>query len=257
MKAKKKFGQNFLIDNTVLDSISNAVFAFSEDLIIEIGPGRAALTKKLIEKNCDLIAYEIDNDMKTILSKLENDKFKVIYGDFLNSDIKSDIKDINYKNLHIVGNLPYYITTPILEKIINANLDLSSITIMVQKEVADRFLAKPKSKDYGYFTLFLSYYFNSERIIDVPAESFDPAPKVKSAVVKFTPKENINLDKNKYFDFLKDCFKEKRKTLRNNLKNYNLDKMYKVLNKYNLSESSRAEELSEEVFIDLFLNLVH
>ncbi len=252
MKAKKHFGQNFLIDETVLDVISDAVFASEEDLIIEIGPGRGALTKKLLSKNCNVLAYEIDTDLMPILNKLENDKFKVIYGDILKSNIKENIKNIKYNKLYIVGNLPYYITTPIIEFLTKQDLKFESLVIMIQKEVADRFTASPRSKDYGYFTLFLKHYFTSEKLIEVSKEAFDPAPKVKSAVVRFNPILKMEIDEEQYFGFLKECFKEKRKTLRNNLRNYDFLLIKDILNKYNLPETVRSEELSEEVFIALY-----
>ncbi len=253
MKAKKHFGQNFLIDQTVLDQISSAVFASNDDLIIEIGPGRGALTERLIKTGATVIAYEIDTDMKPYLNKLESDKFKVIYNDILKTNIKDDIVDIKYSKLFIVGNLPYYITTPIIDFITKQNLNFESFVIMVQKEVADRFLAKPKSKEYGYFTLYLKHYYDGVKITDVKKEAFNPPPKVFSSVVSFTPKEKVNsLDEEKYFEFLKLCFKEKRKTIRNNLREFNYDVVRKVLDKYNYSETVRSEEISEDVFVEIF-----
>ncbi len=256
MKAKKQYGQNFLIDEKVLEEISNAVFATEKDLIIEIGPGRGALTKKLLEKGSKVIAYEIDTDLIPWLNKLDNGKLQVIYKDVLKSDIKEDIKNIEYENIYIVGNLPYYITTPIIEFITKSNIKFKSLVTMVQKEVADRFTAVPKTKNYGYFTLYLKHYYDSEKIINVGKEAFNPAPKVLSAVVKFIPKAKKKINEEKYFAFLKECFKEKRKTLRNNLKNYNFEEVKKILSKYNLPESVRSEELPEEVFYDIYNEII-
>ncbi len=256
MKAKKQFGQNFLIDNTVLEKISSAVFASENDLIIEIGPGKGALTEKLIKTGAKVVAYEIDTDLKPYLNKLESDKFKVFYQDILKTDIKDDIKNIHYKKLFIVGNLPYYITTPIIDFIIKQNLNFESFTIMVQKEVADRFLASPKSKEYGYFTLYLKHYLDGFKITDVGREAFNPAPKVLSSVISFKPKENIKqLNEELFFKFLKECFSAKRKTLKNNIKNYNYEKILKILNKHEFNESTRAEEISYEIFVELFLSI--
>lgn len=252
MKAKKQFGQNFLIDNTVLEKISNAVFACEQDLIIEIGPGRGALTKKLLEKNVQILAYEIDKDLIPILNKVNNKNLKVINTDFLETNINEDLNNYDYKNLYIVGNLPYYITTPIIEHIIKSNINHESLTIMVQLEVANRFLANPKSKEYGYFTVFLQHFYNAEKVVNVDASSFDPAPKVKSAVIKLTPKKNNKALGNEYFEFLKECFKEKRKTLRNNIKQYNVETLENILTKYHLTPLARAEECSEEVFIEIY-----
>ena len=257
MKAKKRYGQNFLIDNNVIKKITNEVSSSSSDLIIEIGPGKGALTKELKKKDSYIIAYEIDTDLVTTLEKIENEKVKVIYKDILTTNIKEDINNINYSELYIVGNLPYYITTPIIEHIIKQNLVFKKFTIMVQKEVADRFMAKPKSKDYGYITLVLKYFFDTFKICDVSKYSFNPVPKVESAVISFIPRVNKEkIDVDKYFDFLKIIFRQKRKTLKNNVSNiYNWDKIIKVLVKYNISESCRAEELEEQVILDIFKSI--
>lgn len=257
MKAKKRYGQNFLIDNNIIKKITDEVSSSSSDLIIEIGPGKGALTKELKKKNSYIIAYEIDTDLVRTLEKIENEKVKVIYKDILTTNIKEDINNINYSELYIVGNLPYYITTPIIEHIIKQNLVFKKFTIMVQKEVADRFMAKPKSKDYGYITLVLKYFFDTFKVCDVSKYSFNPVPKVESAVISFIPKENKEkIDVDKYFDFLKIIFRQKRKTLKNNVSNiYNWDKIIKVLVKYNISESCRAEELEEQVILDIFKSI--
>ena len=131
---KKKFGQNFLTDKTVIDIIVSLIPATENDLIIEVGPGAGALTKKLKKYNANLIAYEIDHDTEEYLLPLEDDKTKIIYDDFLKRDIKQDIKDIKYDTLYIIGNLPYYITTPIITNIINSGLDVKKIVIMIQKK---------------------------------------------------------------------------------------------------------------------------
>lgn len=257
MKAKKRYGQNFLIDNNIIKKITDEVSSSSSDLIIEIGPGKGALTKELKKKDSYIIAYEIDTDLAKTLEKLENEKVKVIFKDILTTNIKEDINNINYSDLYIVGNLPYYITTPIIEHIIKQNLVFKKFTIMVQKEVADRFMAKPKSKDYGYITLVLKYFFDTFKVCDVSKYSFNPVPKVESAVISFIPKENKEkIDVDKYFDFLKIIFRQKRKTLKNNVSNiYNWDKIIKVLAKYNISESCRAEELEEQVILDIFKSI--
>ncbi len=252
MKAKKKYGQNFLIDNAVLDKISSCVLACEKDLIIEIGPGRGALTNKLLYKKANVLAYEIDNDLIPILNMFKNSKLTVKNIDFLESEIKEDIKNFDYKKLFIVGNLPYYITTPIIEKIIKSKLKHESLTVMVQLEVANRFAANIKSKDYGYFTVFLQHFYDVVKVVDVDSKSFDPAPKVKSAVITLTPKKDVKVMDEKYFEFLKSCFKEKRKTLRNNLREYDFNIVESVLLKYNLSPLARAEECVEEVFIEIY-----
>lgn len=254
MKAKKSLGQNFLIDNNVINKIIDEVSACEDDLIIEIGPGRGALTSKLKNKGCSVIAYELDRDLSNILSKLEDDKLHVIYGDFLKSNVKEDIKNIKYNNLYLVGNLPYYITTPIIEHIIDEKLEFSKFTIMIQKEVAERFMAEAGTKDYGYITLVLKYYFNISKVCNVSKYAFNPVPKVESSVVSFVPREQkLAVDADGYFKFLKNAFRQKRKNLRNNLNGlYDLDIVLQVLNKYGLDLSVRAESLSEEILVDIY-----
>jgi 16S rRNA (adenine1518-N6/adenine1519-N6)-dimethyltransferase len=252
MKAKKSLGQNFLIDNNIIEKIVKEVSALNEDLIIEIGPGRGALTKKLKNYNCNIIAYEADTDLKIYLDSLEDNKTKVIYGDFLKSNVLEDIKNIKYKDIYIVGNLPYYITTPIIENVIGQKIPFKKFTLMVQKEVADRFMAKPKSSSYGYFTVLLDYYFDVKKVVNVSKNSFSPAPKVDSTVLSFTPKKEIKEVDSGYFTFLKLAFSQKRKTLKNNLKNYDWQKIKKILEKYSLSQSVRAEELSQDIFLEIY-----
>ena len=252
MKAKKSLGQNFLIDNNIILNIVNSIDANEDDLIIEIGPGMGALTKHLNNKNSKLICYEIDTELKIYLNKYESDKVKIIYKDILNSNIKDDIKDIKYNKLYIVGNLPYYITTPIIKKIISEDLDIEAMYFMVQEEVADRYSSLPGNKDYGNITLYLQYYFNVKKLFKVSKKCFNPVPKVESAVLEF--KKRIikpEVNKDKYFKLINDSFKMKRKTLKNNLQDYDFKKIEEVLNKNNLENTVRAEELSEEVFVDI------
>lgn len=256
MKAKKSLGQNFLIDQKIIEKIISFLNAKEEDLIIEIGPGTGALTRYLKEKNCNIICYELDEDLKPYLNKLEDNKTKVIYNDILKSNIKDDIKNINYNNLYIVGNLPYYITTPIIKYIIDSEIDVKEMIFMVQDEVADRFTALPKTSSYGSITLYLKYYYNVEKLFKVSKKCFDPVPKVESAVIKFTKRnDKPAIDKDKYFKLVNDSFKQKRKTLKNNLNNYDFDNIKQILFKYNLNDNVRAEEISEEIFMDIVNNL--
>ena len=256
MKAKKSLGQNFLVDGNIIKKIIDEVDASDKDLIIEIGPGKGALTKLLKEKKAYLIAYEIDKDLIIELKKLEDFKTKIINQDFLTSDINEDIKDYNYDKLYIIGNLPYYVTTPIIEHIIKQDLIINKITIMVQKEVADRFMAKPKTKEYGYFTLFLRYFFEIQKVCDVKPTSFIPSPKVNSSVINLIPRKiKPILDIDNYSLFLKQAFQQKRKTLKNNLKQYNWNNINEILQKYNLNDNARAEELSEELLIEIFKSI--
>lgn len=249
---KKKFGQNFLQDKSVIQNIVDAISPTENDLVIEIGPGAGALTERLVKKDCYLRAYEIDLDTKDILSKLENDKVKVIYKDFLKCDVIEDIKDIPYENLYIIGNLPYYITTPIITKIIESKLPAKEVVVMVQKEVADRFSADVNSRDYGSITVFLNYFFDIKKLFVVSKNKFYPVPGVDSAVIKFTRKDDlIDVDFDKFNRLVKNSFQFKRKNLRNNLKGYDKDKVNAILGEYGYSLDDRAENLSYDIFVDI------
>lgn len=256
IKAKKSLGQNFLKDESILNKISESVTTDEQDLIIEIGPGKGALTKHLIKKNSYLVCYEIDTRMKEILQSLEDEKTKIIYKDILESNILEDIKDINYNNIYIIANIPYYITTPIIKKVMNLP-KLESMSLLVQKEVGERLSSKPGNKSYGSLTVYLNYYFNIEYLFTVKNSCFEPMPKVDSAVINFKRKKNRPQVKNEeiLFKLIEDSFRLKRKTLKNNLKEYNWSKILEILQKYNLSENIRAEEISLETFIDMANNL--
>lgn len=252
---KKKYGQNFLKSEQISNLIVDSIKPTNKDLIIEIGPGSGMLTKKLKRYNTKLVAYEIDTELSKFLSNIEDTNTKVIYEDFLSADIKKVIDEYNYEKIYVIGNLPYYITTPIIEKIIDSGLDPESITIMVQKEVGERFLAKPCSKDYGYMTVLLNYWYKIDKITNVPRNNFYPEPNVDSMVIKLSKKERININYQKFNTILKDSFQFKRKTINNNLKKYNRQIVENILAKHNYSLNSRAEELSIETFIDLANNL--
>ncbi len=256
-KHKKSLGQNFLKDETILNNIVNAIDLKESDLVIEIGPGQGALTKKIQDKKVNLICYEIDERTKPYLEKIRESKTNIIYNDILQVDIKEDIKDYKYENLYIIANLPYYITTPIIKKIIDSNLNVKAMLLMVQKEVAERFCAKPGSKNYGSLTIYLNYFYEIEKTFDVPRACFNPVPNVDSAVVKFQKRKNKFrvLNEEKFFDIVKDAFRQKRKNLKNNLGNYDLNKIGDILSNYNLSLTNRAEEIPIEVFVAISNNL--
>ena len=256
MKAKKNLGQNFLIDEKVIIDISNNINVGEDDLIIEIGPGMGSLTKYLKMKNVPLVCYEIDTDLKPYLNKLEDAKTKIIYQDILLSNIVDDIKDIHYNNLFIVGNLPYYITTPIIKHLIALNIDIKEMIFMVQDEVADRFTALPKTSKYGSITLYLKYYFQVTKLFKVSKKSFEPVPKVESAIIKFVARDNKpTINKELYFKLINDAFRMKRKTLKNNLKDYDLTLLEDFFHKNNLNDTIRAEALDENMFLELYNSL--
>ena len=249
---KKKFGQNFLLDHNILNNIVSLGNITKDTLVIEIGVGAAALTRKLSLKAKVVLGYEIDTTLKAPLSKiLENyENIDIIYDDFLNRNIKEDLSKYVYKNIMVVANLPYYITTPIITKFIDEKVDVEKIVVMVQNEVADRFSAVPGTKSYNSLTIFLNYYFNIKKAFVVSRNVFYPKPNVDSAVVVFSKKDNTLevKDEEFFFKLVKDAFVQKRKTLKNNLKGYDLDKINNTLSKFNKDTSFRAENITIEEF---------
>ena len=254
---KKKFGQNFIVDKNIIKSIINKANINKDTLVIEIGPGAGSLTTELDKVSGHVIAYEIDKSLKPILEKQSLNNTTIIYEDFLKRNILEDLKKYNFKYTYVVANLPYYITTPIIIKLIEDKINIDKIVVMVQKEVGDRFKAKPNTKEYNSLSIFLNYYYTVKKILDVSKNVFIPKPNVDSIVVSFTKKENkIKVENEQiFFKLVRDSFKQKRKTLKNNLKNYNLEKIEEVLKKHNLDLSVRAEALSIEIFAEIANNL--
>lgn len=254
-KFSKKFGQNFIVDENIINNIINKSMIDKDTLVIEIGPGAGSLTYKLALNSKNVIAYEIDESLKDILnynlSGLSN--VEIIYGDFLLRDVKKDLEKYEYKKLYVVANLPYYITTPIIVKLIEDELNVDKIVVMVQKEVGDRFKAKPNSKDYSSLSVFLNYYYDVFKIMDVSRNVFMPKPNVDSIVLEFVKKNDMLFvkDKTLFFKLIRDSFKQKRKNIRNNLKGYDLDVINDVLFKYGFDLNARAEQLSIEVFVNI------
>lgn len=249
LKAEKKFGQNFLKNKMVLEKIANSVTVSSHDLIIEIGPGMGALTEYLCEKDCYYLGYEIDTRMQAYLQAYETDKIQFIYGDFLQRDLEADLQDIPYENVYVVANIPYYITSPILTKLLESSIGFQNIVLLVQKEFAERIAAKPGHKEYNALTLAIDYKYASELLFLVSRYDFVPVPNVESAVIRLSLKDNVpNVDKNLYFQFIRNAFRNKRKTLKNNLQMYDWEKINKILGELDYKESVRAEEISPSDF---------
>lgn len=246
MQAKKSLGQNFLKNDTIIKKIVSLFVCGEKDLILEIGPGRGALTKYLQDKG-RLVCIEIDKDMKPYLDNLKCD---VVYDDILQIDLKSLLSKYDYENLYIIGNLPYYITSPIIQKLLLENIKAEKMIFMVQKEVAERFSAKPGHKDYGYMTVFINHFYDAQYEFLVPKMEFIPVPKVDSAIITLNKKDYEEVS-DAFWDFLKECFSHKRKTLKNNLSGYDYSKILDILKKYGYKENARAEEISEEVFKEI------
>lgn len=251
-KFKKKYGQNFIVDKNTIENIVKKADIDKETLVIEIGPGAGSLTSKLGEVAKNVLAYEIDESVKPILEENIHSNTKIIYDDFLKRNVLEDLKKYKYNKLYVVANLPYYITTPIIIKLIEEKIDIDKIVVMVQKEVGNRFKATPGSKEYNSLSIFINYYFNVKKILDVSRNVFIPKPNVDSIVVEFTKKESTPLKKEEiFFKLIRDSFKQKRKTLKNNLKNYDLEKIEKILKKHNLDLNVRAESIPIEIFIEI------
>lgn len=254
-KFKKNFGQNFIIDKNVIDNIISKSGVDSDTLVIEIGPGAGSLSAGIASKCGNLVCFEIDKTLKPILEEnlKEFNNIEIIFEDFLTADVNEVIKKYNYKKIYVIANLPYYITTPIITKIIEKKINVDKVVVMVQKEVGDRFKANPGSKDYSSLSIFLKYYFDVFKILDVSRNVFMPKPNVDSIVVEFVKTKTKFDVKNEefFFKLVRDSFTQKRKTLRNNLKAYDLDKISEVLTKYNFDLSVRAEQLPIEIFIDI------
>ena len=264
IKANKSLGQNFLVNQEVIDNIVGSSEITKEDLVIEIGPGLGILTKELLERAGKVICIELDQNMIKILKdrfSLYNN-FEIIFNDVLKVDLNSIIKKEkemnNLKNAKIVANLPYYITTPIIMKLLEEQLDLESITVMIQKEVADRLIAVPGEKNTGAITYAVYYYSISEKILEVPKESFIPAPEVTSEVIKLNIRKDKIVDvkdKELMFKIIKNSFMQRRKTLLNSLTNAKIFKSKEegkeILKNLELNENVRAEKLSLEKFAEL------
>jgi len=250
--AKKSFGQNFLKDSNVINNIVSSVDVNPDDLIIEIGPGQGALTTRLKEKNAQVIAFEIDERMHEVLDKLEDDRTRIIYEDILKVNLSSILKEYNYKKLYVIANLPYYITTPIIEKLITLDIKIDALIVMVQKEVADRFSATPGNKEYGLMTVLINSKYNVKKLFNVKNTCFIPAPKVDSAVVKMTLRNNVEeFDFNKLKKLLVCSFQHKRKTLKNNLSKEHWEVAQKVLFENDVDLNSRPENISTDLYINI------
>lgn len=255
--ANKNYGQNFLIDENIVESIVEKAEVCKDDLVIEIGPGLGTLTKYLLDSAGKVICIELDTNVLKIL----NDRFS-LYNNFelINNDVlKVDLKELIEKNsefssVKVVANLPYYITTPIIMKLLEEKLNLKSITVMVQKEVALRLTETPGGKETGSITYSINYYTNPQIVLNVSKECFIPSPKVDSAVIKLgilkKPKVNVK-NEELFFKIIKAAFLQKRKTLINSLSINGVSSkefLEKMLTDLNFDLKIRAEKLTLEDF---------
>lgn len=248
---KKKYGQNFLNNDEILNSILKLVNVKSDEEIVEVGPGAGALTKKLVTKNVPVTCFEIDESLKKFLDKIDNNNLNIFYKDFLEIKLCDYFK--NSDKLYFIANIPYYITTPIITKFIDEKFIPKCMILMVQNEVALRLSSKPHSSQYGAITVILNYFFDIDYKFLVERNNFYPIPNVDSAIIELSKKDKI-LDLKNYDTFLKivyDAFKHKRKNLRNNLKNYDLVNIEIILNKHGMNLQNRAEDISYEIFVEI------
>ncbi len=255
--ANKNLGQNFLIDDDTVSGIVDAANVSKDDLIIEIGPGLGTLTKELLDRAGKVICIELDKRMIEILNDRFSmyDNFKVLNDDVLKVNLKELIAKEKIKTTKIVANLPYYITTPIIMKLLEDRLDIETITVMIQKEVADRLVTAPGTGDTGAITYAIRYYTNPKRVLEVLNTAFIPEPKVNSTVINLEvlkePKVAVKSEE-KLFEVIKTAFMQKRKTLLNALANSNKygskEQICKTLELLSIDNRVRPEKLTLEEF---------
>jgi 16S rRNA (adenine1518-N6/adenine1519-N6)-dimethyltransferase len=234
IKAKKSLGQNFLVDGAVTRRILDAVAPKPYDLVFEIGPGRGALTRHLLKRSGLVLAVEIDSRMvEELRNEFRHPNFYLLEADALTVDWETliDTSILNWRRsfagnpreprVRVVANLPYYVATPIVEKMVKLRAHLDDLTLMLQEEVVDRITSKPGSRDYGYLTLLVQYYAIAEKLFRVPPSAFSPPPKVNSAIVRLAIKKSHSIlidDEERFFALIRAAFAQRRKTILNNLK---------------------------------------
>ncbi len=256
---KKKFGQNFLVDQNILRKIVDSSSVTNDSLVIEIGPGMGSLTEHLLHKAKHVLAYEIDSDLLPILENTFTERFTLINDDFLHRNIDKDIDNLNmeFDKVVVIANLPYYITTPIIFKILEESSYVMEMLLMMQLEVARRLTSKPKTKDYNALSVVIQYKTNASIALKVPRTVFIPEPNVDSAVVKLEiikEKEVKPASEEFFFSFVKAAFSQRRKTLVNNIhRSFNIEKsvISDVLEQENFRVDARAESLTVLDFIKL------
>ena len=260
--AKKSLGQNFLTDPNYIQKIVSAVNPQADEMVIEIGAGRGALTENLIEKAGKIIAIELDTDLIPVLNKAfeKYENYLLLHQDALKINFKELIEQNNpdFKKAKLAANLPYYISTAILQHLINYRESFSEMILMLQKEVVERITAEAGNKERGFLTVLIKAYFETETLFDVPPNAFFPAPKIRSSVIRLTPKKTLPILNNNgelFRNLLSVGFAQKRKTIYNNLKNageilYNRD-LSEILLQNEIDPKRRAESLTIDEWLDL------
>ena len=258
LRAKKNFGQNFLVDASVTGRMASTLR--DDSVVIEVGPGIGSLTEELAKRAKHVRSYEIDERLIPVLEDTlkDYDNVEIVLQDILETDINKELQPLveKYKHIEFAANLPYYITTPVLFKLFESSIPFEKIVVMIQKEVADRFSAKPGTKEYGALSVESQYLYDVKKLFNVPRTSFNPAPNVDSAVISFTKHEKNEAVDNEelFFEIVKACFKQRRKTLYNNLREYfdSKEKAESLLLKANIPLETRAEMLDLNLYIELY-----
>lgn len=251
----KSLGQNFLVDKNFVDKIVDAADV-SEKNVIEIGPGIGTITYEMAKVAKKVVAIEIDDSLIPIIEEnmAEFDNFDLIHEDILKADLEKIVaEEFAGESFKVVSNLPYYITTPIIEKLVTSNLPCTDMTIMVQKEVADRMLATEKDKEYSSLSVFVKYYSDAQKVTNVPKSVFMPQPKIDSTVLKLElRKYTDDVDEAKLFSLIHAGFNKRRKTILNSLSDaVEKDKLRLAFEKLGIKDNLRAENLSLDDFINL------
>ncbi|UQS84985.1 16S rRNA (adenine(1518)-N(6)/adenine(1519)-N(6))-dimethyltransferase RsmA [Apilactobacillus apisilvae] len=264
LSAKKSLGQNFLTDLNVLNNIVKAANLSDKDNVIEIGPGIGGLTEYLAREAKQVLAFEIDQNLLPVLDDTLSayNNVKIINQDILQANLPKIINEEfnNERPIKVVANLPYYITTPIILDLLKGNADFDEIVVMMQKEVAQRLVAKPGSRDYGSLSVIIQYMNNVDIAFEVLRKSFIPAPKVDSAIVTLSKKESIDtevFDVKLFASFVRGCFAHRRKTFWNNMQGLfgknpeNKAKVQGVLDKFDINPGIRPEKISVEQYVEI------
>ena len=258
LHAKKSYGQNFLVDPMLVERCAQQ--AHAEDAVIEIGPGIGSLTEQLARVAKHVTAYEVDEDLKPVLADTLSpyDNIEIIWQDFLTCDIKTKVQELReqYGSVSVCANLPYYITTPVLFRLFEEAPEIPYITVMVQKEVGERFAAGVNTQEYGALSVEAQTLYDVRKLFNVPARSFNPSPNVDSVIIQFARRsETVDPeDLQKFFTFVKACFRQRRKTVYNNLRDYlgSGDQALAVLERAGIDPRTRAQELSKEELRKLY-----
>lgn len=250
----KNYGQNFIKDEILINKIVDSAKIDKDTLVIEVGPGMGALTKKIVPLSGFSVIYEIDERLESILIDVlkMNNNYKLIIDNFLNVDLNDVVCNYNYKRVVFISNLPYYITSSILNKLIDSNIIFDRIVVMTQREFADKLIGV---KNNGFLDVFLKTFYDINKCFNISKKYFSPIPNVDSALLTLKKNDKYKLikDIDKYKTLVKDSFRQKRKSIKNNLKNYDLISIEKIMKDNNSDLSVRAEDID----VDLFINITN